>query len=98
MARLVVLYPQPIDPETFERRYREEHAPMVEEKMPGLRAFAAGRVVDSPSYAHFAELTFDTVDDLRGALESVEGKAIVNHAVEISTGGPLTVLVVEDNR
>ncbi len=98
MAKLVVLYPPPIDPETFERRYREEHEPMVEEKMPRLRAFAAGRVMDSPNYARFAELTFDTVEDLRAALDSAEGKAVVGHALEISTGGPMTVLVVEDNR
>ena len=101
MARLVVLYPNPTDPDTFERRYREEHGPMVTERMPGLRQFAAGRVVDPPAtaggYSHFAELTFDSVDDLRSALDSAEGKAVVAHAREISTGGPMTVLVVEDN-
>lgn len=101
MARLVVLYPNPTDPETFERRYREEHGPMVTEKMPGLRQFTAGRVVDPPAgsgrYSHFAELTFDSVAAVHSALESEDGKQVVAHALEISTGGPMTVLVVEDN-
>ncbi len=101
MARLVVLYPNPTDPETFERRYREEHGPMVTEHMPGLRQFSAGRVVDPPvgpgRYSHVAELTFDSVDALHSALDSEDGKKIVAHALEISTGGPMTVLVVEDN-
>ncbi len=100
MARLLVLYPQPTDPDTFERRYRDEHGPMVTERMPLLRQFSAGRVVDPPAsggYSHFAELTFDSVDDVRTALDSDEGKRIVAHALEISTGGLMTVLVVEDN-
>ena len=29
MPKLIVLYPAPTDPEVFERRYHEEHAPMV---------------------------------------------------------------------
>ena len=101
MAKLVVLYPQPTDPDTFERRYRDEHGPMVHEQMPRLRQFTAGRVVDSPmgagGYSHMAELTFDSVDDLRSALASEEGQRVVAHGLEISTGGPMTVLVVEDN-
>ncbi len=101
MAKLVVLYPQPTDPDTFERRYRDEHGPMVHEKISGLRGFAAGRVVPPPNgnapYARVAELTFDSVRDLERAMSSDDGQAVVAHALEISTGGPITALgIVED--
>ena len=41
MPKLIVLYPRPADPAIFERRYRVEHAPMVLEKIPGLKKFVA---------------------------------------------------------
>ncbi len=97
MAKLVVLYPQPTDADTFERRYRDEHGPMVHEKMPGLRHFEAGRVLEGP-YARVAELTFDSVDDLEAALGSADGKSVVAHALEISTGGPITALVIQEDQ
>jgi uncharacterized protein (TIGR02118 family) len=101
MVKLLVLYPPPTDGSTFERRYREEHTPMVRERMPGLRAFAAGRVVDSPAgeapYARVAELTFDSMESLRSALSSTDGQAVVAHALEISTGGPMTALIVDED-
>ncbi len=101
MPKLVVLYPQPTDNETFERRYRDEHAPMVHEKITGLRAFSAGRVVPPPNgnapYARIAELTFDSVQDMEAGMSSADGQAVVAHALEISTGGPITALVVEDD-
>jgi uncharacterized protein (TIGR02118 family) len=101
MAKLVVLYPHPTDADTFERRYRDEHGPMVHDKMPGLRHFEAGRVMGGPDNAPFArvaELTFDSVGDLQAALDSADGQSVVAHAMEISTGGPITALVIEEDR
>lgn len=102
MAKLLVLYPPPLDASTFERRYRDEHVPMVLEKMPGLRRFAAGQVVGAPGgeapYARVAELTFDSREAIESALSSPEGEAVVGHALEISTGGPITALIVEEDR
>lgn len=101
MTKLVVLYPPPKDPNEFERRYRKEHAPMVRDKMVGLRKFSAGRVLASPAgappFARVAELQFDSRQALDAALTSSEGQAVVAHALEISTGGPMTVLVVEED-
>jgi uncharacterized protein (TIGR02118 family) len=101
MTKLLVLYPPPTDAATFERRYRDEHVKMVREKMPGLRRFAAGRVAGtpagSPPYARVAELAFDSRAALDAALGSPDGKAVVAHGLEISTGGPMTVLIVEED-
>ncbi len=101
MARLIVLYPQPKDLATFDRRYRDEHASMAINGFPGLRHFTAGRVVETPlevtPFSHFAELTFDSVDAIHTALASESGQKTVAHALEISTGGMPTALIVEES-
>ena len=49
MPKLIVLYPPPSDVATFERRYQFEHAPMVMEKIPGLKKFLAAQVLGTPA-------------------------------------------------
>ena len=101
MPKLIVLYPVPTDPTTFERRYRDEHVPMVEGKLPGLRKFVAAQVLGTPTgaapYQRVAELYFESVQSLQAAMASVEGQAAVAHAIEISTGGAPVVLIAEDD-
>ena len=98
MPTLLVLYPTPADAATFDRRYRDEHAPMVAEHMPEAR-FRALRVVGSPAGAppfhRVAELTFDTDAAMQRALGTPGGQATAAHAVEISTGGAPVFLVCE---
>ena len=101
MPKLIVVYPVPVDPVTFERRYRSEHVPMVQGKIPGLRKFVAARVLGTPTgaapYQRVAELYFDSLDALQAAMASAEGQAAVAHAIEISTGGAPVVLIAEDD-
>ena len=101
MPKLVVLYPPPTDVATFERRYRAEHAPMVHEKIPGLKKFVAALVLGTPAgaapYQRVAELYFDSMEALQAAIASAGGQTAVAHAVEISTGGPPVVLIAEDD-
>ena len=72
MPKLIVLYPPPADVATFERRYHAEHAPMVVQKIPGVKKFLAANVLGTPAgaaapYQRVAELYFDSIDiDLRG--------------------------------
>jgi uncharacterized protein (TIGR02118 family) len=42
MARLLVLWGTPEDPDFFERHYREVHVPLVK-KLPGVRRYQYGR-------------------------------------------------------
>lgn len=101
MPKLIVLYPVPVDPATFERRYREEHVPLVEGKIPGLKKFVAARVLGTPTgaapYQRVAELYFDSLESLKEAMTSAQGQAAVAHATEISTGGAPVVLIAQDD-
>ena len=102
MPKLIVLYPAPTDPEVFERRYHEEHAPMVHGKIPHLKRFVAARVLGTPGgtrspYQRVAELYFESAEALQQALASPGGQDAVAHAIEISSGGPPTVLIAEDD-
>ncbi len=101
MPKLIVLYPPPTDVTTFERKYRLEHAPMVVQKVPGLKKFLATRVLGTPAgaapYQRVAELYFESIESLQTAMASAGGQATVAHAMEISTGGPPVVLIAEDD-
>ena len=101
MPKLIVLYPPPTDVTTFERRYRAEHAPMVMQKIPGLKKFVAAQVLGAPAgapaYQRVAELYFDSVESLQAAMGSAGGQEAVAHAIEISTGGAPEVLIAEDD-
>jgi uncharacterized protein (TIGR02118 family) len=101
MPKLIVLYPPPTDVATFERRYQAEHAPMVVGKIPGLKKFLAAQVSGTSQeapYQRVAELYFDSMESLQAGMASPAGQAAVAHAVEISTGGALVVLIAEDDK
>ena len=102
MSKLIVLYPPPADVTTFEGRYHAEHAPMVMQKIPGLKKFLAAQVLGTPAgaapFQRVAELYFDSMESLQTAMASAGGQATVAHAMEISTGGPPVVLIAEDDK
>lgn len=98
MPKLVVLYPSPTDPTVFEKIYREEHIPLVHAQMTGLRKLEAARVVNrgAGAYHWIAELHFETMAALQDAIQSAGGQRTAGHALQISTGGTPTILVVDD--
>jgi uncharacterized protein (TIGR02118 family) len=100
-VKLMVLYPTPTDVEEFDRAYTQEHAPMVNEKVPNVTRWTASKVVDTPTgdtppYHLVAELYFASLDDLQEALGTEGGQETAAHAVSISTGGPPILLVSEE--
>ena len=102
MPKLIVLYPPPVDVTAFERRYHSEHAPMVVQKIPGLKKFVAAKVLGAPAgtppFQRVAELYFDSMESLQAGMASAGGQAAVAHAAEISTGGAPVVLIAEDDK
>ena len=77
-ARFLVFWEQPTDPEAFERHYREVHIPLAR-KIPALRSYAFNddlQPVRGRTYFRIAELRWDSMEDLRAAFASPEGKAV----------------------
>ena len=99
-VKVVVIYPRPTDEAEFERAYKEEHLPMAEEKLKGMTRLVTTKVLDSPqgkvAAYRLAEVHFSSMDDLSKCLQSDGGKAVVDHAIKISTGGPPILLICEE--
>jgi uncharacterized protein (TIGR02118 family) len=98
--KVIVMYPRPTDVDAFEKVYREEHVPLAVEKIKGMTKFAATKVVGTPDgspppFHRIAELYFPSMQALQEAVASPGTQEAVGHAFKISTGGPPTVLVAE---
>lgn len=77
-AKLIALYKNPKDQKAFDEHYFNIHSPLAE-KMPGLRKLEVTRITGSPmgeaEFYLLAEMTFDSMEALKAALASDEGKA-----------------------
>ena len=99
-VKVVVIYPRPLDEAAFELAYKNEHMPMVEQKLKGMTRFVATKVLASPqgtvSAYRLAEVHFSSMDDLNKCVESESGQEVIAHAGKISTGGAPILLVCEE--
>jgi uncharacterized protein (TIGR02118 family) len=95
-ARFLALYETPADPEAFDRHYREVHIPLAR-RLPRLRRYVVGRdsaVVrgGAPCYL-VAELEWDTMEELRAAFASPEGRATAADAARLQELTPVRSLI-----
>jgi len=99
-VKVVVIYPRPQDEAAFERAYKEEHIPMVEEKLKGITRLVLTKVNGSPqgrvAAYRIAEVHFPSMDELNKSIASEPGQQVIAHAQKISTGGPPIMLVCEE--
>src|SRR5215472_14751643 len=100
-VKLVVMYPQPTDVDSFEKRYADEHVPMAVEKLAGKNKMVATRVLGAPSgtpaFHRYVEVYFPSVDALNACVASQGGQETVAHGADMSTGGPPVVLIAESD-
>lgn len=82
MHRLTIQYDTPVDPETFDRQYFEQHVPLCR-PLPGLVAmsFSKPRAL-GPGKAPYlvAELDFADGETLKAAMRSSEMAAVAEDA------------------
>ncbi|MGI9079180.1 MAG: EthD family reductase [Gemmatimonadaceae bacterium] len=104
-AKFIVLYPFPLDANTFEREYTQDHAPMVTpQTFNGINKFIASRIVgtvdgSAPPFYRVAELHFPSMEALQAAAASASAQKAVAHAISISSGGmPLFLIAEEETR
>jgi uncharacterized protein (TIGR02118 family) len=99
-AKLVVLYPQPTDPDTFEKAYATEHIPLMQEKLKGMKVVVTkmlGTPAGPPPYFYLVEIYAPTIDAIKTFLATPDGQEVAAHATRISTGGPPAVVFAEDD-
>jgi uncharacterized protein (TIGR02118 family) len=77
--RLTVAYNQPPDPDAFFEHYENVHVGLAQ-AIPGLTSFEWSKVIatptgETPRYALFALLTFDSMESFGAGLGSPEGAA-----------------------
>ena len=99
-AHFLALYETPADPGAFDRHYREVHIPLGR-RLPGLRRYAVSRdlaAVRGVPYYLVAELDWDTMDELRAAFASPEGRATAADAARLQELAPVRSMIfsVED--
>jgi uncharacterized protein (TIGR02118 family) len=97
-AHLLVMYPTPKDPKTFDRAYREEHLPYAGPRLTGATGVVSKRVAgDRPPYYAISDVTFPSLETLQTCAGSKGGREALAHAASISTGGAPVILVVTDD-
>jgi uncharacterized protein (TIGR02118 family) len=99
-ARFIALYETPTDAETFDRHYREVHIPLGR-TLPGLRRYTVARdvtAVRGAPYYLVAELEWDTIDDLRAAFASPEGRATAADAARLQELAPVRSMIAVDEQ
>lgn len=83
MTRFLVLYPEPLDAEAFDRHYFEVHLPLAK-RLPGLRSYRVSRGVSAvrgaETYHLVAELEWDDVGSLRKDFGSELGAEVARDA------------------
>jgi uncharacterized protein (TIGR02118 family) len=89
MVKLVILYKKPVDAQKFDSYYKEVHMPLAS-KMPGLKKAEIAKVSGSPfgesEYHLVTELYFDSMDNLKSAMSSPEGKAAARDVKNFADG------------
>jgi uncharacterized protein (TIGR02118 family) len=94
-ARFLAVYETPADPAEFDRHYREVHIPLVR-RLPRLRRCVLGRdaaAVRGEPYYLVAEYDWDTMDDLRAAFASPEGRATAADAARLQELAPVRSMI-----
>jgi uncharacterized protein (TIGR02118 family) len=94
-ARFLALYETPANPAGFDRHYREVHIPLLRQ-LPGLRRFTVSRDVTAlhgaPCYL-IAQLDWDTMEDLRAAFATPEGRATATDAARLQQLAPVRRMI-----
>ena len=94
-ARFLALYETPADPEAFDRHYRQIHIPLLRH-LPELRQYTISNDVTAlhgaPCYL-IAELEWDTMDELRAAFASPEGRATAADAARLQELAPVRRMI-----
>jgi uncharacterized protein (TIGR02118 family) len=94
MIRFLVTYEVPADPAEFERHYFEVHVPLTKQ-LPKLRRYEIGRrmsPVRGEPYYLVGQLEWDSMDDLKAAFASPEGRRTAEDLSQFAPTGVRSVI------
>lgn len=94
--RLIGLWTEPKDVESFEREYLGSHVPKLND-LAGMSTVTTSRCIDG-IYFRITEVHFHAKEELDAALETPAGRSVLEHAhtLAVKFGNRLDVLVVAD--
>jgi uncharacterized protein (TIGR02118 family) len=94
-TRFLAVYETPADPEAFDRHYTETHIPLIRQ-LRGLSRFSISRDITTlygtPCYL-VAELDWDTIDELRAAFATPEGRATAADGARLQELAPVRRMI-----
>ncbi len=97
-VRFLAVYDTPADPEAFDRHYDQVHVPLGR-RLPRLRRYTIGRnataVRGEVPYHLIAELEWDSMEDLRAAFASPEGRATALDAAHLQELAPVRSMIFQ---
>ncbi|MBR1121532.1 EthD family reductase [Bradyrhizobium lablabi] len=96
-ARLIVLYPPPLDAKAFERAYFASHMPLMRRLVGAgavLTTHRVRNVAGAPQDIYrVAEIKFESMDALRAYVTSDRAREGRASSEKVSTGGTPTYLI-----
>ena len=83
-------------PDPIDKAYAEEHVPLMQAKMKGMKV-AVTRIQAPAPYYLMAEVYAPSVDAIKEFLGSPDGQEVAGNAAKISTGGPFVAMFTEED-
>jgi uncharacterized protein (TIGR02118 family) len=95
-VKIVVLYPHPNEPQSFERAYFAEHMPLMRSAVtPASRTPTFTILGKHAPFYRMAEVHYPDLAALRADVQSESGLARRHSSEKVSTGGPPIFLVCQ---
>jgi uncharacterized protein (TIGR02118 family) len=99
-VKLVIIYPNPIDAEAFEKAYAGEQLPLVAAGLEGKTKSVLTRVLGAPDgrpqFHRIAEIHYPSMEALESSLASPTAQEVAANAISISSGGTPIFLVCDE--
>lgn len=90
MVKMLVCYRPPADSEAFEKRYLEQHMPLVK-KYPNIKdcsfAKVSRTILGQPPYSHVFTGIWTSLDDFKADMRSEEAAAATEDAKSFASSG-----------
>ena len=99
MARMVVIYKQPKNPEEFNKHYYDVHIPLAL-KIPGLKKYeiSRGPIISTTGHSAYlvAVISFESMDTLKAGFASPEGQACAEDRKKLASNEDVQIFLFDN--